>query len=149
MHLLPTHFSIPELKDLPTLNATLNSAATLLLVCGYLSIRLKKVQAHLSFMVLALVTSVAFLTSYLYYHAKVGDVKFQGTGFIRYIYYPMLISHVLLAMVILPMVILTLIPVLRRRFDKHRRIARWTLPIWLYVSVTGVLVYLFCYIWFP
>ena len=144
-------FQLPLLtvNDLPTLNATLNSAATVLLLCGYACIRFKKVQAHMMFMVLALLVSAAFLTSYLYHHYVHGHVPFNGKGAIRYFYIPMLISHIILAIAILPMVIMTLIPAFRRRFDKHKRIARWTLPIWLYVSVTGVLVYLFCYIWYP
>jgi len=116
---------------------------------GFIFIRVKKVSMHMICMILALVVSAAFLTTYLYYHAKVGDVKFQGQGAIRYVYFPMLITHVILAVAIVPMVVLTLIPAFRRRFDKHKRIARWTLPLWLYVSVTGVLVYFFCYIWYP
>jgi len=100
------------------------------------------------FMISALVVSAAFLASYLYYHYKVHHVAFNGKGFEKYIYYPMLFTHVVLAAAILPLVIMTLIPAFRRRFDRHRRIARWTLPIWLYVSVTGVLVYFFCYIWY-
>ena len=137
-----------QLADLPTLNATLNSIATVLLVAGWLSIRAKKVGAHMAFMILALLVSAAFLTSYLIYHYYQGSFTFRGQGAIRWVYFPLLITHVILAMVNLPMIIMTVIPVLRRRFDKHRRIARWTLPIWLYVSVTGVIVYMMCYQWF-
>lgn len=138
-----------QISDLPTLNATLNTVATLLLVCGWTCIKLKRKAAHITFMVLALLVSTAFLTSYLIYHFKAGHVGFHGTGWSRKIYFPMLISHVALAIVNLPMVIMTLIPAMRQRFDKHKKIARWTLPIWLYVSVTGVLVYFMCYIWYP
>jgi putative membrane protein len=134
--------------DLPTLNATLNSVATVLLLSGYASIRLKMVRVHMAFMILALFVSAAFLTSYLYYHYRVGHVDFAGKGVIRYIYLTMLFSHVVLAAAVPVLVTLTLIPALRRKFDRHKRIARWTLPIWLYVSVTGVLVYLMCYIWY-
>lgn len=134
--------------DLPALNATLNTAAAALLVSAYASIRMRMVRAHIIFMMLALLVSAAFLTTYLLYHYLAGHVAFNGQGFIRYVYFPMFISHVILAIVIVPMIILTLIPAFRRRFDKHKRIARWTLPIWLYVSVTGVLVYLMCHIWY-
>jgi len=137
-----------KISDLPTLNATLNTVATVLLICGWTCIKFKRKAAHIAFMVLALLVSTAFLTSYLIYHFKVGHVGFNGPAWSRKIYFPMLISHVVLAITILPMVIMTLIPAMRQRFDKHKRIARWTLPAWLYVSVTGVLVYLMCYIWF-
>ncbi len=137
-----------HINDLPALNATLNTIATLLLICGWISIKLKRKATHIAFMVAALLVSAAFLTSYLIYHYKAGHVEFNGTGWSRKVYFPLLISHVILAVLILPMVIMTVIPAFRQRFDKHKRIARWTLPIWLYVSVTGVLVYLMCYIWF-
>ena len=102
-------------------------------------------------MITAFVSSTFFLAGYLIYHAHVGEksIRFTAPGYRAPIYFPMLISHILLAFVTLPLVILTLIPVFRRRWDKHRRIARWTMPIWLYVSVTGVLVYLMLYKWFP
>ncbi|MEY4483228.1 MAG: hypothetical protein RL693_680, partial [Verrucomicrobiota bacterium] len=103
---------------------------------------------HIAFMVLALITSAAFLTSYLIYHYKAGHIEFRGTGPIRVVYLTMLFTHVVLAVANLPMIILTVIPALRSRFDRHKRIARWTLPIWLYVSITGVLVYLMCYHWY-
>jgi putative membrane protein len=137
------------LNELPHLNATLNSVATVLLLSGWACIKINKKAAHATFMVLALLVSTAFLASYLIYHFQVGDVKFQGKGFIRFVYFPMLITHVLLAVTVPPLVIMTLIPALRQRFDRHKKLARWTLPIWLYVSVTGVLVYFFCYIWYP
>lgn len=137
-----------EVYELPALNATLNAACTVLLTAGWVCIRLGKRNAHIALMVLALLVSAAFLTSYLIYHYHVGSVKFQGKGGIRYVYYTILITHVVLAIVNLPMIIMTVIPAVRRRFDKHKRIARWTLPVWLYVSVTGVVVYLMCYHWY-
>ena len=102
-------------------------------------------------MVIALISSTFFLVGYIVYHAHVGEksTHFSAGGLVAMIYFPMLISHVVLAFVTLPLVIMTLIPVFRRRWDRHRRIARWTMPIWLYVSVTGVLVYLMLYKWFP
>ncbi len=137
-----------NIADLPALNATLNAAATVLLLSGWASIKMNKKGAHICFMILALLVSAAFLISYLIYHFKAGHVPFQGKGFIKTFYYVMLFTHVVLAVVNLPMVILTVIPAVKQRFDKHKRIARWTFPVWLYVSVTGVLVYLFCYVWF-
>lgn len=135
-------------EDLPALNAALNSICTVLLISGWICIKAGKKAAHVSFMVLALLVSAAFLTSYLIYHYKVGHVAFQGKGFIRPVYFTILITHILLAVVNLPLTVMTLIPALRGRFDKHRRVARWTLPSWLYVSVTGVLIYFMCYQWY-
>ena len=102
-------------------------------------------------MIVAIISSTFFLAGYIVYHAHVGEksTHFSAGGLVAAIYFPMLISHVLLAFTTLPLVILTLIPVFRRRWDRHRRIARWTMPIWLYVSITGVLVYLMLYKWFP
>lgn len=137
-----------HVSDLPELNATLNTACTILLLSGWVAIKLKKKATHIAFMILALLTSTAFLTSYLIYHYYAGHVPFRGTGAIRTVYLTMLLTHVVLAVVNLPMVILTVIPALRSRFDRHKKIARWTFPIWLYVSVTGVLVYLMCYHWY-
>jgi putative membrane protein len=137
-----------EIYELPALNATLNSAATVLLVSGWLCIKRRKQAAHIAFMILALIVSVMFLTSYVTYHVMAQPVSFQGVGWSRMVYYPLLISHIILAVVNVPLVLLTVIPAIRQRFDKHKRIARWTMPVWLYVSVTGVLVYLMCYIWF-
>jgi len=135
-------------EDLPALNATLNSIAAVLLVSGWICIKTRKVAAHITFMVLALLVSTAFLTSYLIYHYRIGHVGFYGKGFIRPVYFTMLITHILLAIVNVPLTIMTVIPALQRRFDRHKRIARWTLPSWLYVSVTGVLVYFMCYQWY-
>ncbi|MCE9518127.1 MAG: DUF420 domain-containing protein [Verrucomicrobia bacterium] len=137
-----------ELYELPALNATLNSAATVLLVSGWICIKRGKQAAHIAFMILALIVSAAFLTSYVIYHLKVGSFPFQGKGWSRKVYFPLLISHIILAVANVPMVLMTVIPAIGKRFDKHKRIARWTMPVWLYVSVTGVLVYLMCYVWF-
>jgi uncharacterized membrane protein YozB (DUF420 family) len=136
------------IEDLPALNATLNSIAAVLLVSGWICIKTRKVAAHITFMVLALMVSIAFLTSYLIYHFRTGHVSFHGEGFIRFVYFPMLITHILLAAVNVPLTIITVVPALQRRFDRHKRIARWTLPSWLYVSVTGVLIYFMCYQWY-
>lgn len=137
------------IEDLPALNATLNSVATVLLIAGWICIKAKKQAAHISFMVLALLVSIAFLTSYLIYHYHVGSVKFPAKDpVIRVVYFTMLITHIILAAVNLPLIIITVVPALRRKWDKHKRIARWTLPSWLYVSVTGVLIYFMCYHWY-
>lgn len=101
--------------------------------------------AHRAVMITALATSTLFLISYLYYHAHVGSVHFEGTGWSRPVYFSILISHTILAAVIVPMVVITLSRALRERFDRHRRIARWTYPLWLYVSITGVIIYLMLY----
>jgi uncharacterized membrane protein YozB (DUF420 family) len=132
-------------NDLPTLNAVLNATAAGLLVLGWLQIRKGRVAAHRAAMLGALAVSAAFLTSYVVYHAHAGSRPFQGTGPIRAVYFTILITHVVLAAAIVPMVIVTLARALRERFDRHARLARWTLPLWLYVSVTGVLVYLMLY----
>jgi uncharacterized membrane protein YozB (DUF420 family) len=132
----------------PAINATLNGASTILLLIGRWLISRRRIAQHRLVMLTALVTSTLFLISYVYYHVHVGSVRFQGTGWARPVYFTVLISHVLLAIVIVPMVIVTLTRALRERFDKHRAIARWTYPLWLYVSVTGVLVYFMLYHWF-
>jgi len=132
----------------PALNASLNGASTVLLLIGHWMITRGRVAQHRLLMLTAFATSTLFLISYLYYHAHVGEVRFQGTGWIRPVYFTILISHVLLAVVIVPMVLVTLTRALRERFDKHRAIPRWTYPLWLYVSVTGVLVYFMLYRWF-
>jgi uncharacterized membrane protein YozB (DUF420 family) len=127
------------------LNATLNGASACLLTGGYFFIRRGKVTAHMACMALAFLSSTVFLISYLLYHARVGSVHFQGQGWSRPFYFTLLTSHTLLAVAIVPLAIITLSRALRRRFDRHRRIARWTLPLWLYVSVTGVVVYVMLY----
>lgn len=137
-----------SLENLPTLNALLNSTSAVLLLIGYGFIRRKQIAAHRACMLSALVTSVLFFISYLTYHAQVGATKFLGEGIIRPVYFTLLTSHTLLAIAIVPMALITLSRALRGRFDRHRRIARWTFPVWLYVSVTGVLIYLMLYHWF-
>ena len=133
------------LTDLPTLNALLNSLAALFLAAGYVMIRRGRIQAHRTCMLAAFGTSTLFLVSYLIYHANVGSVAFTGVGPIRVVYFAVLISHIILAAAILPLAIVTLLRAVRGRFERHRAIARWTLPIWLYVSVTGVIVYVMLY----
>ena len=134
-----------DLSNLPTLNAVLNSISALLLAMGYVQIRRRHVQAHKICMLAAFTTSTLFLISYLVYHYNVGSVPFEGQGGIRIIYFSILISHVILAALILPLVIVTLIRAFRGQFERHRKLARWTLPLWLYVSVTGVIVYVMLY----
>jgi uncharacterized membrane protein YozB (DUF420 family) len=133
--------------DLPTLNATLNATSGLLLITGYLLIRNGHIEAHRRAMISAFVCSAVFLTSYVVYHAQAGSKPFPGTGAARTIYFSILIPHVVLAAAVLPMAILTLRRGLARNDTAHRRIARVTLPVWLFVSVTGVAVYLMLYHW--
>lgn len=134
-----------DLTSLPHLNALLNATSAVFLICGYVFIRGGHETAHKRCMISALVCSAAFLTSYVIYHLHAGSRPFTGTGPIRGIYFAILITHVVLAAVILPLVIMTALRGLRSQFDRHVRIARWTLPLWLYVSVTGVIVYLMLY----
>jgi uncharacterized membrane protein YozB (DUF420 family) len=129
----------------PKINATLNGSSAVLLVAGRALIARGKMAAHRVVMLIALGTSSLFLASYLYYHYHVGSVHFRGTGWTRPLYFTILISHTTLALVIVPMVIITLTRALREQYDRHRAIARWTFPLWLYVSVTGVIVYLMLY----
>jgi putative membrane protein len=133
------------LRDLPALNAALNAAAAVALLIGFWLIRRGRWRAHRAAMITALVLSSAFLTSYLVYHAHVGSVRFQGQGWVRTLYLSILATHTVLAAGVPVLAIVTLTRALRRRFDRHRAIARWTLPIWLYVSVTGVVVYWMLY----
>jgi len=126
-------------------NATLNGVAGVLLLIGFLLIRSRRIDWHRRFMIGAFVASSLFLVSYLVYHAQVGSVRFTRQGLVRPLYFTILITHVVLAAAVLPLAILTLTRGLRGRFSAHRAIARWTLPIWLYVSVTGVLVYVLLY----
>jgi len=137
------------ISDLPALNASLNALSTLFISAGWYLIRRGYWRQHIACMITALLTSAAFLTSYLIYHAHAGSVRFTAEGIVRPIYFTILITHVLLAFAILPLVIVTLVPVFRRRWDKHRRLGRWTMPIWLYVSITGVIVYFMLYQWWP
>ena len=129
----------------PVLNASLNGASAVLITTGRVLIARKKIYLHRACMVAAVCTSTVFLVSYLYYHAHVGSVRFPGQGWVRAVYFSILISHTLLAAVVVPLVLLSLNYGLRGRFDRHRRIARWTYPVWLYVSVTGVIVYIMLY----
>jgi putative membrane protein len=131
--------------DLPALNAILNGVAGILLAIGWLLIRARRIAAHRAIMIAAFVTSSLFLISYVLYHAQVGSVRFTREGFVRPVYYAILITHVTLAATVPPLAIITLVRALRGRFARHRAIARWTFPIWMYVSVTGVLVYVLLY----
>jgi uncharacterized membrane protein YozB (DUF420 family) len=135
----------PIISSLPQLNAALNATATLLLVTGWLLIKRRRIQQHRAVMIAAVITSAAFLTSYVTYHANAGSKPFPGTGAIRTVYFAILIPHVILAAVSLPPILITFIRGLRRDDQRHRRIARWTLPVWLFVSVTGVIVYVMLY----
>jgi len=133
------------LSDLPALNATLNGTSAVLLSMGYYFIRRRAIRAHKRCMVGAFATSTLFLISYLVYHYHVGSVRFTGSGWIRALYFAILISHTVLAAVIVPLVLFTLTRAWKAQFDRHKRIARWTLPVWLYVSVTGVVIYWMLY----
>ena len=127
------------------LNASLNGLSALLLAGGYTAIRAGKRDVHKKFMISAFGVSTVFLVSYVAYHIRVGHVVFQGQGWIRPVYFALLTSHTILAIVIVPLILITLRRAWLAKFDKHRRIARWTLPLWFYVSVTGVIVYLMVY----
>jgi len=133
------------LHDLPAVNATLNGISAILLVIAYLLIRARRIEQHRRVMLAAFSTSTLFLICYLVYHAQVGSVRFTRQGFVRPLYYSILLTHVVLAAATLPLAIITLSRGLKMRYARHRAIARWTFPIWLYVSVTGVLVYVLLY----
>lgn len=132
-------------SDLPALNAALNATSSVLLVIGYVLVRRRRLRAHRAVMLSAFGVSVLFLASYLVYHAHAGSRPFPGQGPIRAVYFFILITHVVLAALIVPMAVVTLSRALNERFDRHAALARWTLPIWLYVSVTGVIVYVMLY----
>lgn len=132
-------------RDLPTLNAALNAASALLLAAAYHAIRRREIERHRRLMLSAVFTSVIFLVSYLVYHAQVGSVRFTGQGWVRPVYFTILITHTVLAAAIVPMVARTLYLALKGRFAEHRRAARWTFPAWAYVSVTGVVIYVMLY----
>ena len=136
---------MPDATILPHVNATLNGLGAIFLVIGYVAILQKRIAAHRACMIAAFVASILFLVSYLVYHYQVGSVKFQGAGSLRALYLTILATHSLLAAIVPFLALITLWRALRGRFDKHARIARWTLPIWLYVSVTGVVVYWMLY----
>ncbi|MDZ7292092.1 MAG: DUF420 domain-containing protein [candidate division KSB1 bacterium] len=134
-----------QFADLPTVNAMLNSLSAIFLATGYYFIKTKKIAAHRISMFAALATSALFFLSYLIYHYHAGSKRFAGQGTIRMIYFTILISHTILAAAIVPLVLITLVRALRERFDQHKRLARWTLPLWFYVSVTGVIIYWMLY----
>ena len=131
--------------DLPAINASLNALSGVLLLTGYFLMRARRIELHRWFMLAAFGASSLFLISYVTYHAQVGSVRFTRQGFVRPLYFTILITHVSLAAVVLPLAIVTLTRGLKARYPQHRRIARWTFPLWLYVSVTGVLVYILLY----
>ena len=133
------------LHDLPAVNATLNALSGILLIMGYVSIRARRIKWHRLCMIAAFVTSSIFLVCYVIYHAQVGSVRFTRQGFVRPLYFSILITHVTLAATVVPLAVMTLLRGLRAQYPRHRAIARWTLPVWLYVSVTGVLVYVLLY----
>jgi uncharacterized membrane protein YozB (DUF420 family) len=132
-------------SDLPALNATLNGTAAVLLGIGWTLIRRGRIPQHRAVMIAAFCTSVLFLISYLTYHAQIGSKPFQGQGGIRIVYFTILLTHTVLAAAIVPLVLITLSRGLKRNDARHRAIARWTLPLWMYVSITGVIVYLMLY----
>lgn len=133
------------MMDLPTLNACLNGTSALLLATGYWFIRRGRRAAHRACMLTALGVSTAFLISYLIYHYRVGSVPFQGQGWVRPVYFTILLTHTVLAVVIVPLVLMTAGRAMRGSFERHARLARWTLPMWMYVSITGVIIYWMLY----
>jgi len=135
----------PQYAIYPVIDASLNGTSAVLLLVGRGFIKRGRMAAHRAVMITALISSSLFLASYLYYHWHVGSVHFQGQGWSRPVYFSILISHTILAAVIVPLIIITLSRALRERFDRHRVIARWTFPLWLYVSITGVVIYLMLY----
>ena len=140
---------MPPLEWFPTINACLNGVAAVLMVGGYAMVRRRRTAAHHRLMLSALAVSGLFLMSYLYYHAHAGATRFAGAGWIRPVYFALLGSHTVLAVAVLPLVSVTVVRALRGGFHDHRRIAGWTLPVWLYVSVTGVVIYVLLYHLFP
>ena len=133
------------LSTWPLLNACLNGASALLISSGFVAIRRRRIAVHKACMLAACATSVLFLVSYLLYHYQIGSTAFTGQGAIRAVYFTVLISHTVLAVVIVPLVIMTLYRAWREQWPRHRRLARWTFPLWLYVSVTGVVIYIMLY----
>jgi putative membrane protein len=140
---------LKKMKSLPTLNACLNALSAILLIAGYLQIKKKNIDSHKRLMLSAFSVSVLFLISYLIYHYNVGSVPFTGQGWIRPVYFAILISHTILAALVPFMAVITLYRAFKGDFERHRRIARWTFPIWMYVSTTGVAVYLMLYLLYP
>jgi putative membrane protein len=138
-----------QISNLPAVNATLNALSAVLLVLAYRAIRSRAIERHRKLMLAAAAVSTIFLVCYLVYHAQVGSVRFTGRGAVRALYFAILITHTILAAAIVPLVLRTLFLGLKRRDPQHRRIARWTLPLWLYVSVTGVVIYVMLYQLYP
>lgn len=136
-------------QQLPAVNATLNGISAILLLMGFIAIRKGNKKFHQRCMISAFAVSAVFLICYLVYHYYAGSTKFTATGWIRPVYFSILISHVILAAAIVPMILLTMWRAWKKDFEKHKKIARWTWPLWMYVSVTGVLIYLMLYQWFP
>jgi uncharacterized membrane protein YozB (DUF420 family) len=134
-----------SVSQLPSVNAALNSLSAALLMLGFLFIKSKNIKAHKACMLAAFTSSSLFLISYLVYHYQVGSVAFKGQGAIRTLYFAILVTHTILAAAVVPLALITLARALKQRFPAHRRIARWTFPIWLYVSLTGVIVYVMLY----
>jgi len=134
---------------LPALNASLNGTSAVLLLTGRVLIAKGRIAAHRACMIGAVLASLLFLGCYLYFHSKVGNIRFLGEGWSRPVYFSILISHTILAAAIVPLAVITVSRGLRARYDKHRTIARWTWPLWMYVSITGVIVYFMLYQWFP
>lgn len=137
-----------EISNLPALNAFLNTCSTICLVLGFIAIKKKKVEIHKKFMGSSFVFSAMFLSSYLYYHYHVGSVAFTRTGFVKTVYLTILIPHIILAVVMVPMILTTFYFALKGNFTAHKKIARWTFPIWIYVSFTGIIIYFMLYKWF-
>jgi putative membrane protein len=138
-----------SIADLPPVNACFNAASAIFLARGYVLIKRGRQDAHRNSMIAALISSTLFLIGYLTYHAHAGTTRFENPHWFRPIYLTILLTHTLLAAAVVPLVIFTLIPALRTRFDRHKRIARWTWPVWMYVSVTGVVIYFLLYQLFP
>ena len=138
-----------DVRDLPTLNAFLNSVSTVLLLLAFVAIKRGQIERHKRLMLSATGVSALFLISYLYYHQAVGSVPFTEQGLARTVYFAILVPHVILAAVQVPLIVIVLTLALRGSFARHKRFARVTWPIWMFVSVTGVLVYLMLYVWFP
>ena len=134
-----------ETSNLPSLNAILNSCSAICLILGFISIKKRKVELHKKFMASAFIFSTIFLTSYLYYHYQVGHTVFPHTGLIKTIYLIILIPHIILAVIMVPLILTTFYFALKGNFESHKKIARWTLPIWLYVSFTGIIIYFMLY----
>jgi uncharacterized membrane protein YozB (DUF420 family) len=134
-----------DYSALPAVNAVLNGTSAVLIASGRRFIKRGKLRTHRRFMIAAVITSSLFLISYIWYHAHAGVVRFQGQGWSRPVYFTILISHTILAAAVVPLVLITLMRALRGRYDRHRLIARWTYPVWMYVSITGVVIYLLLY----